>query len=127
MRMRIQDLSGWLDLTYRRPKIDDLWSSSDDGSRVSQPSAQVRTLLPPIFKIKVEELQYEARTVVLVPYSPCCIPPHAAKDPCWIRIVLVCSPAPNSCMHDARRRACAEVPVDPRVLRLSPCWWILCG
>ena len=50
MRMRIQDLSGWLDLTYRRPKIDDLWSSSDDGSRVSQPSAQVRTLLPPIFK-----------------------------------------------------------------------------
>ena len=49
MRMRIQDLSGWLDLTYRRPKIDDLWSSSDDGSRVSQPSAQVRTLLPPIF------------------------------------------------------------------------------
>ena len=51
MRMRIQDLSGWLDLTYRRPKIDDLWSSSDDGSRVSQPSAQVRTLLPPIFKV----------------------------------------------------------------------------
>ena len=50
MRMRIQDLSGWLDLTYRRPKIDDLWSSSDDGSRVSQASAQVRTLLPPIFK-----------------------------------------------------------------------------
>ena len=50
MRMRIQDLSGWLDLTYRRPKIDDLWSSSDDGSRVSQPSAQVRTLSPPIFK-----------------------------------------------------------------------------
>ena len=51
MRMRIQDLSGWLDLTYRRPKIDDLWSSSDDGSRVSQPSAQVRTLLPPIFNL----------------------------------------------------------------------------
>ena len=51
MRMRIQDLIGWLDLTYRRPKIDDLWSSSDDGSRVSQPSAQVRTLLPPIFNV----------------------------------------------------------------------------
>ena len=70
MRMRIQDLSGWLDRTYRRPKIDDLWSSSDDGSRVSQPSAQVRTLLPPIFNSSMTpEISRSARESKIAPKS----------------------------------------------------------